>query len=141
MGVYMKENGQLMKGAGLYKQTVPMSAATYYSEDEHKIGTWIDDKPIYQRTLKFTSGWTTNAWSTLCDLSGYHIDTLVKDSGTFYRETKNLQYTFEGGHRPEQNADYDVSTRYYNGNLEVLVKTYSDISEIDITLQYTKTTD
>lgn len=114
-----------------------------YSLTEQNTGLkWIDNKPIYQKTFSITSGWTLGSWVSVLNLTSSNIDTLIESPFTYYRETKNLQYTGNGSVRPESNVNnYGISVRYYNYNLDLLVIGYTDLSEIVITLLYTKTTD
>ena len=62
--------------------------AVHYSTDEQIIGTWIDDKPLYQKTIVKTSGITQNGWTemttdTTLNVLGYDISTsyIVLSSG------------------------------------------------------------
>lgn len=56
MSVNTKIDGQLVKSAGLYKKSTPMSVDTCYSEDEHKIGTYFSMTSLAELyvTLRYT---------------------------------------------------------------------------------------
>jgi hypothetical protein len=123
-----------------------VSSGDIYSFEERRIGVWVDGKPLYQKTMRFTSGWSLGNWATLANLSSLNIERLVKTDGIFTRSSggTTIQSSFNGSIFPEStnSVQYKVSVRYNNnGNLECLVLTYDDITYIDVTLQYTKTTD
>lgn len=146
MSVNTKVNGQLVPSAGLYKVSVPIQSGDIYSFEERRIGVYADGKPLYQKTMRFTSGWSLGSWATLANLSSLNIERLVKTDGIFTRSSggTTIQLSFNGSIFPEStnSVQYKVSVRYNNnGNLECLVLTYDDITYIDVTLQYTKTTD
>lgn len=123
-----------------------VSSGDIYSLEERQVGVYADGKPLYQKTMRFTSGWSLGSWATLANLSSLNIERLVKTDGIFTRSSggTTIQLSFNGSIFPEStnSVQYKVSVRYNNnGNLECLVLTYDDITYIDVTLQYTKTTD
>jgi hypothetical protein len=142
MSVNTKVNGQLVPSAGLYSVTKPIGMADIYSTEEKEVGLWINNKPLYQKSFTFTSGWTLGNWTALADLSALNIDDFVSSNSKISR-TGDIQLAFNGSLYPESSntTNYKVSVRYNGGNLEVLVVTYDNISEIVVTIQYTKTTD
>lgn len=114
-----------------------------YSTSEQVIGTWIDGKPIYQKTLTHSGALVVdNSFSNdIVSLSS--VDQFISCEGYFRRTNANgLMYSLNGGVRPESGADsYKVTTRFYNGYVQVAVSGYSDIEYIALTVRYTKTTD
>ena len=114
-----------------------------YSTSEQVVGTWIDGKPIYQKTLTHSGALVVdNSFSNdIGSLSS--VDQFISCEGYFRRTNANgLMYSLNGGTRPEGSADsYKVATRFYNGYVQVAVSGYSDIEYIALTVRYTKTTD
>ena len=51
MSVNMKQNGALVPIASLTKAITPLGAGDCYSTEERQVGTWIDGKPLYQKTI------------------------------------------------------------------------------------------
>lgn len=69
-----------------------------YSTDEIRVGTWIDDKPIYQKTFKITN-LTMGDKDVTYDMGIGTIDTII-----------DIKYTLHA----LQNSDfYDVSGNWY----------------------------
>lgn len=114
-----------------------------YSTEEREIGVWIDGKPLYEKTITHSGALTVNDSfdNNISTLSA--VDQFIGCEGYFRRTNANgLMYSLNGGTRPESGADnYKVSTRFYNGNVQVAVKGYNDIEYIALTVRYTKTTD
>ena len=64
-------------GSGKYAPSgVP---AVHYSENEQVVGTWMDGKPIYEKTYVFSSPiiLTVNTWTSLTGLTVNDIDTPI----------------------------------------------------------------
>lgn len=81
-------------GSGTWTpQGVP---AVHYSEQEHIIGTWIDDKTLYERTFVFPNNVSVTNWTTIMSLSG--IDTLVDaESVQSDKSTSCIEYWIDNG--------------------------------------------
>lgn len=107
------------------------SGSVDYSTAEHKIGTWIDGKDVYERTFTFTIS-SAGETITVADVS--YIDVLVDMSGILGNTTM-LPQVSRGGYSAQVWANID------NGNLSVLVGSSSDVKTgaSHITLRYTKT--
>lgn len=111
--------------------------ATRYSTEEKIIGTWIDNKPLYQKTFIITSK------QSQIDISSLNIDTYVKSESVY----KVGSYCFEMPRLSDAAQRYDtfISTYYADlnsGNIMFLWGTgVSSIDELHFTIQYTKTTD
>ena len=95
-----------------------------YSEIEQCVGTWIDQKPVYEITINLSTAVTVraNTWTNIVDISGLNIDTLVD----FVGQPSTLQVA---------SANAMVSGAY----LQVLLAFQWAIKIV--TLRYTKTTD
>jgi len=59
-----------------------------YSTDEVKIGTWIDGKNLYKRTLVYTYSGVTSLNETINPNLSPNIDTVVKFEANFINSTK-----------------------------------------------------
>ena len=106
------------------------SSEVNYSTEEQRIGTWIDGKPLYQKTVEVTSI-TRSAWNSyLVD-----ADAVIKNIEGWYADANNrlpLNY-FTGSvmlNRTSDHADGYFSL-YGSGT----------ISTATVTVKYTKTTD
>lgn len=106
-----------------------------YSENEVKIGTWIDGKPLYRKVFTITN--LTSSNTNLVDVSGLSID-FAKISGTIITST--------GAKFPinlyDSASNYSViilsDAGYIRGRAAIGSGT---LSECVVILEYTKTTD
>lgn len=135
MSVNTKVNGQLVKSAGLYKKSTPLSVATCYSEDEHKIGVWIDGKPLYQKTIVVASDTTVNntTWTAVSwDNEPSNIEHLI------YGEIH-----YDGSEYIVPNTSVQFRFNYVNGHVCVAIASNSATlaTGAKFTIRYTKTTD
>ena len=108
-----------------------------YSTDEQVIGTWIDGKPIYRKTIVMSN--VTETTKTY-DLSLLSIGTCMIDSSHSYFEQGNYQLPiFSYG------GTTDYSRAFYDSNAKLLYvqfgTTYTMSKKIYITIEYTKTSD
>jgi len=120
-----------------------------YSTDEKVIGTWIDGKPLYQKTFEetftesITDGTVTRHGINLNTLS---IEFLRNVEGVIETDSTNHYFNpMVEGYKPSSTM---YSMRWYtgnnNGNYTLFLETNrSTISGMKyyITIQYTKTTD
>lgn len=105
------------------------SSGHNYSTTEQVIGTWIDGKPLYEKTLDFSSSpktLTRNSWTRL-GISDLDIKTIVdvtaiNDAGDCFKMLAGSKGSYS-------------DTEILNG------LTSRDITAYFIVLQYTKTTD
>lgn len=99
---------------------------THYSTDEQVVGTWIDSKPIYQRTWSGINYSIGSSWVSLSSLisNGY---------------CKKVIQAF--GNRAEDASFIPLVVYAPNGEIKVAsaLSSFGDITEI--TLQYTKNAD
>ena len=111
-----------------------------YSTDEQVIGTWIDGKPIYQKTF-YTADLNYNTVrenKNVGSISG--IDMVVSLTGILANASKTARYqvpfpTPSSGNLTNINYDYTNNCIYFSSTT-----TWSD-GELYVTMQYTKTTD
>lgn len=120
-----------------------------YSTTEQVVGTWIDGKPLYEKT--FVPNYTSPSHSAsttyeqTIDIHDLQIDTVVDLKGIWRRwagDGAKLLYTFNSN---EENYAYsrlrvDSENNYTNGRL-VFTITSEGTDYQAITIQYTKTTD
>ena len=129
-------------GSGIF---VPSgSAAVHYSTTEQIIGTWINGKPLYRKTIYVGNSVTLNAqYDVPHDL--VNIDEIVNKSGTYYDDADARQYPL-----PNMRVTYSESVWIAcfvpsNHTPILAIQTggyrYGNISKISVTLDYTKTTD
>lgn len=100
------------------------SSSTDYSTEEKIVGTWIDGKPLYQKTVTGVSYTLSKNWVNL------------PNSPTNIKQVKNLLLYQDNGfcvYTP-------LGCQYYQGFIRV-VMTESLSSMTGYTVQYTKTTD
>lgn len=110
---------------------ISIGSDTDYSTEEKIVGTWIDGKPLYQKT--FTGGKTAQD-GNVYDCRSLNIDTFVSLDGIFAGGFPlNLYYISDG-------TEFYLNTRYASGY--ITTKTLSTWQNLDIkvTIQYTKTT-
>ena len=141
MGVYMKENGQLKKGAGLYKVSVPVGLADIYSLDERIIGCYIDGKPLYQKSIQLDDVTVPQSGRTIISLSNYisNIDTIVNAEAV----TIDTNLTIPA-FQIATLSQYGMSF-YVNKTDGIVISRGSDSGTVTrdflVTIKYTKTTD
>lgn len=75
-------------------KNIYLNPSNDYSTDEKVVGTWIDGKTLFQRTIHMTTPSTGNAWGNLSnpatyDLSFIGIDKLVYVDGFIYYDNGN----------------------------------------------------
>ena len=125
-------------GSGKY---VPSGApAIHYTTDEQIIGTWIDGKPIYQKTVD--CGALPNATSKTVENSIIsNVKRVIKIGGYAYSSNSGIDipipFVDERAGNTIVRADYKESSGIRIGTNANL----SDYTESYLTLQYTKTTD
>lgn len=115
------------------------SSSHNYSTTEQVIGTWINSKPVYEKTFVFTP----TALTTLIDVSGLQIEDLIERKGTFTRNAGGTIQQKAIEYRTESSAynNYGIQCELRDTNLYVSITgyTYTEITQFRITLQYTKT--
>ena len=86
-----------------------------YSEEETIVGTWIDGRPIYRRTLQITSPNTLNTYENVYDCSNFNIELVTNLYGTMIGTPSGgkfnvpINYYYGSG----ETGDVGIST-YYN---------------------------
>lgn len=111
------------------------SAGEVYSTEEIRIGTWIDGKPLYRKTLLTTSPVSTGSFAELGNAPLSDIKTLVRLYGTLIRDDFVQSIP---------NSTISLSLEPEKGKLLAYIlngATGSISKEMIISLEYTKTTD
>ena len=125
-------------GSGSYNTLgVPM---VHYSTDEQVVGTWIDGKPLYQKTITFTAPSTNVYTQHPLGINDYD-EIMIVDNATFARcatGVVGIDGYGSGNVSSDQvigllntsasTFDYRVGASYYS-------------ADITLTIQYTKITD
>jgi len=111
-------------GSGIWTpQGVP---TVHYSTDEHIVGTWIDGKTIYEKTIdKHTSpvAVNSNTWTTF---------------DTFSTDIKIINAMALSVFNGDIESSYCVNAFYENGEIKILQTRNTSISIGYLTIQYTK---
>lgn len=107
-----------------------------YSTEEQVVGTWIDGKPLYEKTVYFGSGTLSNKASV--SFENMNIDKIMVISGTF-------EDTIDGQLSIPVSLDGTLHVGFYCNRRGILL-TFSGafngrISNAYAIIQYTKTTD
>lgn len=122
--------------------TISVGGPQDYSTNEMIIGTWIDSKPLYQKTFTGTipdASSSTSAGTSYIDITNLNVDICVNCYGT------------DNGAGPKPNLPYiGVSAEYAlliwcePSNSRIVIRNFNPSkngSNVYITIQYTKTTD
>ena len=135
------EDGNNIKSTYAKKTEVPSgSKELNYSTDEQVVGTWIDGKPIYQKTISAEILFSQNG-QQIADISNLNIKDSISYKCTIYDSLNNESYAL-----PMHGSVnlYNMNILFKNNGLTLSCEqasAYSRILKIYITLQYTKTTD
>ena len=112
-----------------------------YSTEEQDTGLkWIDGKKIYVISKHFinTNGVMTD-YSNI-GLSTDDVDTVIDQKFTAKRDLGNelLYYSGNGSNRSENNANLYIAIRVYKGDVQYVQKYGTQITNITVTIYYTK---
>lgn len=115
-----------------------------YSKDEQVIGTWIDGRPIYQKTYETITP-STSSESTLIDISGMKLDNVLACFGSIIIDEgeRGISYfPFNNSYYRSAQERFQV---YANTGLLDAIRCYCGTSLSDckvfVTIQYTKSSD
>lgn len=118
-------NGQAVAPTNLIKE------GHNYSTDEQVVGTWIDGKPLYERTIVFETPVQINMESTICTLPWSNdIDLPIQCYGI--RTSADTYGSLAVYVAANKNSPNDNGIYFYS-NIQTKVKY--------IVIRYTKTTD
>ena len=110
-------------------------ASQNYSTSEKKIGIWVDNKPLYRKTISV--GALPNGEKTI-NHGISNLKRVVNMYGCAYRSS-------DGSNIPLMNSTYNnLASSIYVKSTTLTIVTFSDrtaFKEAYVTLEYTKTTD
>lgn len=113
-----------------------VNSGIVYSTDEQVVGTWIDGRPLYEKTVYFGSGTLSNRASV--SFENMNIDKIFVISGTF-------EDTTEGQLSIPVSIDGTFYVGFYCSRRSILLMFRNEfkdrISNAYAIIQYTKTTD
>lgn len=113
-----------------------------YSTSEQVVGKWIDGKPLYQKTFVYSGSLPTNAETTIITLTG--IDNVVQIFGDIIYNNAakfTLPYVSYVG---DVMIIYSRSTGLSTNTFDIVYAAKGvakPVTQVNYTLQYTKTTD
>ena len=111
------------------------SALHVYSTEEQVVATWIDGRPVYEKSIDNLQILVpAQDWTTLVDLSDLNADNVFVSKNEI-RVGENDLFYFDSYYFRTKFSKPDKCLKYYV--TEVTTGTYS----CSITIQYTKTTD
>lgn len=122
---------------------IEIGSDTDYSTTEKIVGTWIDGKPIYQRTFDLSShaNWSPNS-NVATGINIPNIEQLVYLTGSAqYIGDDNwfmIPHTATGNVSTSQSACFVLHS---NGDVYFVTGTSLTFKNLKFTIQYTKTTD
>ena len=111
-----------------------------YSTDEQIVGTWIDGKPIYQKTVAADVHFNING-TAIADISELKIKYPISYECTIYDAVNDEYIAFPMFCTVNQ---YDINIFFKQNALQLCCKdagSYNRILKVWATIKYTKTTD
>lgn len=109
-----------------------------YSTTEQVVGTWIDGKPLYQKTFTCTTPATANTETDVIDVTSLNISVCADIQGMIYNPTYENYVVWTGS---LASGDY----LFYNNTRKAIVGKLVSSNYLNepayVTLKYTKTTD
>ena len=113
--------------------------STNYSTEEQVVGTWIDGKPLYQKTYVYSSTIPNNTWVAIGTLSSDIVNNVHYIEGTIHDDNIAHKFMF-GGRSGDSNTIALVNEE--QSKLYIYASRVSDTwSNAVVTIRYTKTTD
>ena len=113
--------------------------STNYSTEEQVVGTWIDEKPLYQKTYVYSSTIPSNTWVAIGTLSSDIVNNVHYIEGTIHNDNIAHKFMF-GGRSGDSNTMALVNEE--QSKLYIYAARESDTwSNAVVTIRYTKTTD
>lgn len=123
------------------------NVSDYYSTDEKIVGIWTDGKPVYQKTWTNIdiSGMIDGINHNIIDITSLHADTTIKVEAIAHQLTSGQKYdypnTFFNPASSSTSQPLKVNVWRRAENYIGINATNLEITSVDITFCYTKTTD
>ena len=124
------------KGSG--KWTTQGTLACHYSTTEHIVGTWVDGKPVYEKTWIVPKSSLASGETAYTHGDDLHMDTLIDVSGALNGRPLVQYHSSSFWATSIYNIDNNAFWIYLGSNV------YSNMGStatVRVTLRYTKTTD
>ena len=108
-----------------------------YSTDEIRIGTWIDNKPLYRKTYTVNALGNANAIYVPLGFSNYQTHNLygIATNGSLYIPINNSEPIAGNTHSIGAMVDRN------SNSILIITATNKTSYSAEITIEYTKTTD
>jgi len=113
---------------------ISIGSDTDYSTEEKIVGTWIDGKPLYQKTILISSQSAATEDYPLSNFGITNYDKTIAVWGILPNVGVPIGYYYSNGNYLSANVGSDKS-------LSVAAPTQANNFPLYVTLQYTKTTD
>ena len=133
-------NGQVLQydnASSKWVNATPSSGSGHnYSTTEQVIGTWIDGKPLYEKTFETTSPSNSNSDISVADITNLNIDSVISTNGyCLLTSDYFIPLGFYGS-----SSSHAVA---YSTKTAIVCNVGSSYTSkpIKVTIQYTKTTD
>lgn len=114
-----------------------------YSTEEQCIGTWLNGKPLYQKTFEITNTISTTAPRDFTNVEHGidNIDAVTSITGVACRGDNMAWYPI--GMADTDQTTYTIAVRMNSKYISYYIRKYSvgEIKKLFVTAQYTKTTD
>ena len=129
---YVDDKEYILNENDVYEEFIPQNEI--YSTNEVRIGTWINGKPLYRKVYNFTTS-TVTSFNNIAEI--LNID--IKNFGGKLKGVSNgNQYPIIGFHSSSGNN----SMPYTSGTaLQYYVSDYQTQYDVELIIEYTKTTD
>lgn len=129
------DQDKFLNGGGQW--VTPPSNSINYSTNEQVIGVWIDNKPLYAKTISHDTAMTNRAWTQLINDSNI---TIKMFDGYIYLDGQS--YTQINYHRGSTATEYSCGVIFNNEHgFQVYPSIDGATITCKVTLYYTKTTD
>lgn len=115
-----------------------------YSTNEVKTNkVWIDGKPIYRKVISVNSPSSSGVYRTIANMGSNVVDTLVSATSMILVNYSKTNQVFYNLNIDEGDSNHYCLIAYNksNGDIQAKVGTEFISKQINIILEYTKTTD
>lgn len=119
--------------AGSGTWTTQGGYAHHYSTTEHIVGTWIDGKPVYEKTYFVDNLVRNDTWQTVATITSFKR--LVEISATSYNND------IQGGVSYQLSKNQPQLQVTNAGIIQYAIVSLTSMTDFYLTVRYTKTTD
>ena len=116
-----------------------------YSTDEKVVGTWIDGKPIYQKTVSIKAPTNTSGVAdSNMDISSWNVDNMIELKG--FNDGTTASTSVNGYSYGTYDQHFELMTWFNKSDNKLWVRRYTTNANnsgvtVYLTAVYTKTTD